>query len=233
MPDKSLRPGSATRGVDGFLKKVNSAPPVRRNSSQGRLLFALDATASREPTWHLARKLQCDMFTRASTIGGLDIQLMYFRGYGECKSSPWVGDPDTLHRFMSSVRCEAGMTQIDRVLKHALKETRKKAVHALVYVGDCMEENIDFLGKLAGELRLLNVPLFIFQEGNDPVATSGFAQLARVNGGVHCNFDANSARQLGELLNAAAIFAAGGKKALRELGPGQSTRVQALLDQLK
>jgi hypothetical protein len=173
------------------------------------------------------------MFTQVSSVGGLDIQLMYFRGYGECKSSPWVGDPDTLHRFMSSVRCEAGTTQIDRVLKHALSETRKKPVHALVYVGDSMEENIDTLGKLAGELRLLNVPVFIFQEGDDPAASGGFAQLARVNGGVHCRFDSNSAQQLGQLLNAAAIYAAGGKKALQQFSLVQSTQVQALLDQLK
>lgn len=233
MSDKSLRPGSATHSVDSFLKKVHSAPPVRRNSSQGRLLFALDATASREPTWQLARKLQSDMFTQVSKIGGLDIQLMYFRGYGECKASPWVDNPDMLHRFMSSVRCEAGMTQIDRVLKHALKETRKKPVHAVVYVGDCMEENIDHLGKLAGELRLLNVPLFIFQEGNDPVASSGFAQLASVNGGAHCRFDGNSTQQLGRLLNAAAIYAAGGRTALQQFSLTQSTQVQALLNQLK
>ncbi len=233
MSDKFLRPESATQSVDSFLKKVHSAPPVRRDSSQGRLLFALDATASREPTWHLARKLQSDMFTQVSVIGGLDVQLMYFRGYGECKSSPWVDNPDSLHRFMSSVRCEAGMTQIGRVLKHAIAETRKKPVHALVYVGDCMEENIDHLGKLAGELRLLNVPLFIFQEGDEPVASSGFAQLASVNGGAHCRFDSNSTQQLGRLLNAAAIYAAGGRKALQQFSLTQSTQVQALLNQLK
>lgn len=233
MPDKSLRTNSTARHIDSFLTQLASAPPVKRNSTQSRLMFAMDATASREHTWHLARKLQSDMFVQASLIGGLDIQLVYFRGYAECKSSPWVAQADTLHRFMSSVRCEAGATQIERVLKHALQATQKKPVNAVVYVGDCIEENIDRLGKLAGELRLLNAPLFIFQEGRDPVASSGFAQLAKVSGGVHCQFDSSSAGQLGQLLNAAALYATGGKQALQQFSLSQNSPIQALLKQLK
>ena len=233
MPDKSLQSSGKTTSVDSFLKQVESAPPVKRNSDQGRLIFAMDATASREHTWESARRLQSDMFTKASLVGGLDIQLMFFRGYGECKSSPWVSDPDVLHRFMKSVRCEAGTTQIERVLKHALKEARKKPVHALAYVGDCLEENIDTLGKLAGELQLLNAPLFIFQEGYEPIASAGFAQLAKVSGGVHCRFDINSADQLGKLLNAAAVYASGGKRAVQQYSLTQDKQIQALLEQLK
>ena len=31
--------------------------------------------------------------------GGLDVQLIYFRGFGECRASKWVRDPDALARF--------------------------------------------------------------------------------------------------------------------------------------
>ena len=233
MSNKSINTVNTAQEVASFLRQTAKTPAVRLGNAQGRLLFAMDATASREHTWQIARKLQSDMFTQASLLGGLDIQLIYFRGYGECKSSPWVNQPKVLHRFMAGVYCEAGTTQIERVLQHALRETRDKSIHALAYVGDCIEENIDQLGKLGGELRLLDVPLFIFQEGNDPIASSGFAQLARVNGGVHCRFNTNSAEDLGQLLNAAAIYAAGGKSALRQFSLTQSASVQALLEPLK
>ena len=228
-----MHPVDTRREVDHFLRQAAKTPAVRPNDAPGRLLFALDATASREHTWQLARKLQSDMFARVGLLGGLDIQLVYFRGYGECQSSPWVNQPAALHRFMADVYCEAGATQIERVLKHTLREARDKPIQASVYVGDCIEENIDRLGQLGGELQLLGVPLFIFQEGDDPIASSGFAQLARVSGGAHCRFDADSAEQLGQLLNAVAIYAAGGKSALRQFSLTQSRSVSALLEQLK
>ncbi|MEM7209065.1 MAG: VWA domain-containing protein [Pseudomonadota bacterium] len=237
MSSKDLRKTNDSNNVDSFLQNVASAPPVKRSGSQGRLLFAMDATASREPSWELARSLQASMFNEVSRIGGLDVQLVYFRGYAECRASPWVNDADTLHRFMKSVRCEAGTTQIERVLTHAIKEAQanagKQPVGAMVYVGDCLEESIDVLGKKAGELRLLNVPVFFFQEGYEPVATRGFAQLAKVSGGAHCRFDSASAAQLGALLRAVAVYASGGKAALDDLKLSNDSQVRALLEQIK
>jgi hypothetical protein len=105
-------------------------------------------------------------------------------------------------------------------------------VGALVYVGDCMEEDIDHLAALAGELGLLGVPAFMFQEGDDPKAETAFREIARLTKGAYCRFDAGSAQQLRELLKAVAAYAAGGRKALADLSR-QSGQGRLLLEQLK
>ena len=133
---------------------------------------------------------------------------------------------------MTRVSCVAGQTQIGRVLQHALDETRKKKVHALVFVGDCMEEDPDPLARLAGELGLLAVPVFFFHEGTDPVAEKSFRHMARLSGGAYCRFDARSASQLRDLLSAVAVYAAGGRKALESHGQRKGGIVLQLTHQL-
>jgi len=220
--------------IDDFLKKVDQLPARNADGGRaGRLIFAMDATASRAPTWDMACRLQGDMFKKTKKIGELHLQLVFFRGYQECKSSPWLTSSDTLVRLMSSVQCLAGRTQIERVLKHALTEARRSEVDALVYVGDAMEEEVDQLGALAGQLKLYQLPMFIFQEGNNPTATQAFKQFAKLSGGAHCQLDYNSAAQLGELLNAAAVYAAGGKKALDEFARLAGGQSRSLLEQIK
>lgn len=219
--------------VDAFLTALRDAPPATRSQGSGRLVFALDATASRQPTWDRATSMQNDMFIKTRGIGALDIQLVYYRGYRECRASKWINQPEKLLGLMKKVTCEAGRTQINRILKHALSEARSKPVQALVFVGDCVEEDIDALGDLAGKLRISGLPVFIFQEGFDVNASYAFSQIAKISGGAHCRFDDSSAEQLGELLNAVAVYAAGGKKALRELGQHGSKRATAMLEQLE
>jgi len=51
-----------------------------------QLIFALDATASREPTWEKATTLQSQMFAEAASVGALDLQLVYYRGHDECRA---------------------------------------------------------------------------------------------------------------------------------------------------
>lgn len=200
---------------------------------RGRLLFAMDATMSRAPTWDLALSLQADMFAAVKEVGGLDVQLIYFRGMDECRASKWVSDPDALARLMRSVACAGGMTQISRILTHAVDESRKRRINAVVYVGDCMEEDIDRLCARAGELALLGVPVFAFQEGADETATRAFREIARLTKGAFCRFDRGSARQLRELLTAVATYAAGGRKALLALGErAEGAAARLLLQQL-
>lgn len=176
--------------------------------------------------------LQSDMFVHTRGIGSLDVQLVYYRGYNECRASKWTSNPDQLVSMMRKVKCEAGTTQISRVLKHALAESREKPVQALVFIGDCVEENVDELGNLAGQARLLGLPIFIFQEGRDSKAQFAFAQIAKVSGGAHCRFDESSASQLGDLLNAVAAYAAGGRSALQQLEKQGSQPAAAMLEQL-
>ena len=217
--------------LDAFLAQVRGLQPV--GSGRGRLIFAMDATMSRQPTWDLALELQADMFEAVKQVGGLDVQLVYFRGFRECQASKWVSDPAALARLMRKVHCEGGHTQIRKVLSHASHEGKTAKVNALIYVGDCMEEDLDQLSQLAGELGLIGVPVFLFQEGHDQKAERAFKEIARLSRGAHCRFDAGSARQLRELLTAVAVYATGGRKALADFRAAtQSGGALRLLEQL-
>ena len=231
--DKKLPDVSSQGAVNDFLRKVATTPAVRPGEGRGRLIFAMDATASREPTWDRASHIQAEMFSETAALGGLDIQLVYYRGFGECKASPWVHTTQALLRHMTGVFCLAGQTQIAKVLKHALKETERKQVAAMVFVGDCVEEDIDRLGHLAGQLGLRGVPCFMFHEGHEPLARSAFQQIARLSGGAYCPFDANSAQQLRDLLSAVAVFAAGGRKALADYSQRKGGVTRQLTHQVK
>ncbi|MEQ1614061.1 MAG: VWA domain-containing protein [Hyphomicrobiaceae bacterium] len=207
---------SSSAEVAAFLERMKTLAPTAATAT-GRLVFAMDATMSRQPTWDMALGLQADMFKAVKSVGGLDVQLVYFRGAGECRASRWVRDPDQLARLMTTVACQGGYTQIGKVLTHTLTETAKNKVNALVYVGDCMEEQVDTLCARAGELALRGVPVFLFQEGDDRAASAAYAEIARLTKGAHCRFDAGSAEQLKALLTAVAVYAAGGRKALERL----------------
>lgn len=218
--------------VDRFLRQVAAVPP-RAAGTRGRLMFAMDATASREPTWDRACAIQGDMFSATDSLGGLEVQLVFYRGYNECKASPWVASSAELVRRMTAVHCLGGHTQIGRVLAHAGKETRRKKVDALVFVGDALEEPIDDVCRAAGELGLLGVPAFVFHEGDDPVAAGGFRQIAKLTRGAYCRFDADSAEQLKELLSAVAVYAAGGRKALADYSGSRGGIVALLTSEMK
>ena len=197
-------------------------------------MFAMDATLSRAPTWDLALSLQSAMFAAVRDVGRLDVQLVYFRGTGECRASKWVSEPAALARLMTTVECRGGQTQIAKVLGHARAEAESGIVSAMVYVGDAMEEAIDDVCAKAGEVGLLGVPVFLFQEGANENAMRAFKEIARITNGAHCRFDEGSARQLRELLAAVAVYAAGGRKALDRLShqpDGAGARL--LLGQMK
>ncbi len=231
-PPSSLPAGSGgdNRAVDAFLDKIARTPAVAPAGSRGRLIFALDATLSRQPTWDLALSLQSRMFETAAASGGLDVQLVYFRGLSECRASRFVTDGKGLAGLMQKIDCRGGHTQIGKVLRHALTETREKKVAALVYVGDAMEENADALAVSAGELGLLGLKAFMFHEGGDPVAGAAFREIARLTGGVYAAFDASAPKRLADLLAAAAAYAAGGRVALEKQG-GEAARL--LLSQMR
>jgi len=231
--DAKLPKEASPRGeVDAFLAKAKSLGP-RMDGRRGRLAFALDATMSRQPTWDLACKLQAEMFEETGAIGGLDVQLIYFRGLRECRASKWNSDPARLGEIMAGIACQGGHTQIGRVLEHVRSESRTAKIDALVYVGDAMEEPVDHLCAIAGELGLLGVPAFMFQEGGDPVAENAFREIARLTKGAWCPFDAGAASQLRELLRAAAAYAAGGHKALGDLSRRGGRGATRLIEQLR
>jgi hypothetical protein len=211
--DSRLVRRSGGEGVAAFVEAAKKVPAPAQ-SGRGRLIFALDATMSRQPTWDLALSLQAKMFQAASGLGGLDVQLVYFRGLNECRASNFVSGGQGLAQLMSRIDVRGGSTQISRVLAHARDEAKRAKVGALVFIGDAMEENPDTLASLAGELALLGVKAFMFQEGQDPAPRRVFAEIARLTGGAYGAFDAGASARLAALLRAAAAYAAGGHAAL-------------------
>jgi hypothetical protein len=173
------------------------------------------------------------MFQETAALGGLEIQLVFYRGFGECKASSWVDNGGDLVRRMTGVKCLGGQTQIEKVLRHATRESEKRRVNALVFVGDCMEEDVDVLCHLAGKLGVLGVPAFMFQEGQEPVAMRAFKQIAKLTNGAYCSFDTSSARQLRDLLKAVAVYAAGGRMALEDFGRKTGGQVPLLTNQVR
>ena len=212
--------------IDAFLREAGALAPSAQ-AARGRLIFALDATMSRQPTWDVACALQGEMFDATASVGGLSVQLVFFRGLGETRASRWFADARSLGGAMARIRCQGGRTQIGKVLSHARREAEARPVAALVYVGDCMEEDADALCVKAGELALLGVRAFLFHEGREPVAGATFREIARVTGGVYLPFDAGAAAQLKALLGAVAAYAAGGRKALERSGDAAARRLLA------
>jgi hypothetical protein len=215
MPDLPAKPASRVTAV---LEKV---------TARARLAFIIDATASREPTWDIAMQLQTGMFEEAARLGGLEVQLIYYRGPYECSHSAWMTDGHAMARLMAKVTCQAGHTKIGKALAHVRQENQRQKIAAVVFVGDAMEEIHSALCDAAAGL---GVPMFMFQEGDDRDASRTFSQMARLSCGAHCRFDDGAARQLAELLRAVAAFATGGVKALQDLHTDSARR---LLGQMK
>lgn len=219
---------SSSQEVAQFLEKSRAIAQFA--DRQPRLLFAIDATASRQPTWDRACHLQQEMFLATYRVATLSVQLCFYRGFNEMRASPWLTDSEELARRMGRVRCEGGHTQIRRLLRHALKEHAATPVRAVAFIGDAVEENPDTLCDLAGQCGLRGLPLFLFQEGGHATVERTFRTMAKVSGGAWARFDGHSADTLASLLGAVATFAAGGRTALEKQASKGAT---LLLRQLK
>jgi hypothetical protein len=232
-PKRTPTAPSARSEVEAFIDQVKRMTPAPQSGRPGRLIFALDATMSRQPLWDTACALQADMFREAAAVGGLDIQLVYYRGFGECRASQWLSQAERLAGLMTAIQCRGGHTQIGKIIAHAKRETQRHRVAAMAFVGDAMEEKLDDLCQAAGELGLLNVPAFMFQEGGDSVAEQAFREIARLTHGAYCRFDVGAAHQLGELLRAVAAYAAGGMRALADLSARRQRGAMKLIEQMR
>ena len=232
MADKTPTTRSTSQGVAAFLKKAAGTPMRAPDGKSGRLIFAMDATASRGPTWAQAMGIQTEMFQEAATVGSLDVQLVYYRGLMDFGASPWMSNADRMIALMRSVDVVGGHTQIERVLRHANEEAKRGKVNAVVFIGDAVEESADLLSAAAGQLALRGVPVFIFHEGGAEPAAGVFRQIANITHGAYCSFDASSPQQLRDLLKAVAIFAAGGRKALENFSRTASGIVLKLTHQV-
>lgn len=233
MKNRDLLRNSEKSEVRDFIEKLDKMPVVRQTANRGRLIFAMDATQSREPTWERACRIQGRMFDVTNSLGGLDVQLCYYHGLEVFRASRWSNQASILLREMSAVRCLSGHTQIHKVLEHILAESKRQKVNAAVFIGDCMEENANQLYKLAGELGIRGIPLFIFHEGDEPNAASVFQRMAQLSHGAYCCFNSYSAQRLGELLGAVAVYAAGGQPALEDYANRHGAHLLQLTKQFK
>lgn len=226
-PGKQISLEDLDKTLPTNTKQDMGPEPLRR----GRLIFAMDATASRQPTWDMAMNIQVEMFEATQQLGGIDISLCYYRGVNECKASPFMSQSDRLKSSMQTIVCHAGTTQIERVLNHALKSAEAGKIHALVFVGDAMEENEAVLYEIAYKLQG-KCPVFMFQEktnqgfttsfslyhqaqGPDPVEAT-FRRIADITGGAYAEFGAGSAKKLRELLGGVAVLISAGRQALED-----------------
>ena len=223
---------SSRAEIDQFITRSQTHTPARK--TRPRLLFACDATASRQPTWDRACQLQGRMFLATRDLGGLQVQLCYYRGFAEMRASAWLQEETGLLQLMSQVRCAGGYTQIERLLNHALRDHARGPIRALVFLGDAVEESVDALCGKAGECGLKQLPLFMFQEGHDPMVEQCFRTMARVSTGAYARFDHNSPQQFADLLGAVASYAAAGTAGLLRYGKSDG-RAEAgrLLKQLQ
>ncbi len=219
--------------VTSFLDRLAGVPVVKPAPERQHLIFSLDATASREPTWRSAQKIQGEMFDVAAALGGIEIQLCYYRGLDDFQASAWTADTAELRRAMAGVSCVGGYTQIARLLAHIARERKTRPVRAFLFVGDCVEESVDELCHQAGLLALLGVRGFLFQEGHDAVAERAFRQVAGITGGAYARFDAHSAAHLRDLLGAVAAYVSGGMQALEDYGRRRGSSVLQLTHQLQ
>ncbi len=221
----------ASAEIDQFVAAASKSAPA--SSGRGRLIFALDATMSRQPTWDLAQGLQAQMFATAAAHGGLEVQLVYYRGFRECKASRFLSGGKELGALMMKISVAAGHTQIGRVLRHALDEARRAPVRALIFIGDAMEEKADDLAELAGQAGLLGIKAFVFQEGADRAVERSFRQIALLTGGAYATFDGAAPQKLAALLSAVAAYASGGRAALEAEARGRGEAAHLLLAQMR
>src|SRR5262245_56874623 len=111
----------------------------KMQANRARLIFCLDATASRQPMWDMAAQLQSQMFEEAAKIGDLAVQLVHYGG-DEFRHTPWLSDAHELVGEMHKIRCTAGATQIGRTLAHIKSENEREKVNGAVLVSDACEE---------------------------------------------------------------------------------------------
>ena len=83
MTDRYPSKKSSQSDIQAFLTQVSKTPIAIKSKVHGRLIFAMDATASREPMWDMASEVHSEMFEAVADIGGLSVQLCYYRGYKE------------------------------------------------------------------------------------------------------------------------------------------------------
>ena len=193
----------------------HAEPPAETGtSSRPRLIFAVDATASREPAWSAARKVT-DALVKALP-GELEVALAVHGGTRVHTFTAFTNDAATLRDRAAGVVCQAGMTRLLPILAASLKQ---QSVRVVIYIGDVFEESVPHGRQLAESMGARGTKLIVLHDTADGGARRDaevFWDLAKRTGGCVLPFDASAPARLRDMLSAVAVYAVGGEKLLRE-----------------
>ena len=193
----------------------HAEPPQDAGSAnRPRLVFAVDATASREPAWTAARQVT-DALVKALP-GELDVALAVHGGSRVHTFTAFTANPATLRDRAAGIACEAGTTRLLPILAASL---RQQAVRVVIYVGDVFEESVVEARRLADLMGHQGTKLIVLHDTADPSARRDvevFWDFAKRTGGCVLPFDASAPGRLRDLLSAVAVYAVGGEKLLRQ-----------------
>jgi len=190
------------------------------------IIFAVDATASREHFWSETIKIQDKMFSTAQKAGAnLHAQLVSYSGEtfdGEIHRTPWHNDAHALSDHLRSVRCAPSQTQIEKVFRHALNECCKRDVHALILVGDSYEENVPTLVRLASQINQKGIKLFMFHDTKTTCTAEDtltvFKKIAKAAEGFYVPFNVGDLAVLGDYLKVVGALATKNKTVIDHTG---------------
>ena len=207
----ALRPRAA--GVPAPApRRVSLAQASAAPARLPRLVFALDATASRERAWAAARQVTDSLFGAAP--GGIEVALAVHGGGRMTAFGGFHRDVGALRDEAAGISCEPGPTRMLDIVRESL---RRPGVRAMVYIGDCFEEDESAALALAGSLRLRGTKLVVLQDESSGTTSAlrVFRAMAGRTGGIVLPFDAGSLDPLRDALGAVASYVAGGRDMLR------------------
>ncbi len=208
-----IRAATPTRPLADGLRRADMLAAAITPQLRPRLVFAFDATASREPAWNTAREVTDALFT--ALPGQLDVALAVHGGGRVHTFTGFSSDARLFRDQAAAVHCQAGGT----ALVNLMEQVRTHAgIKVLLYIGDCFEETPAAAFEQADALRLRGVRAILFHDAStgDQTARTVFEEIARRTGGVCLDFHDNGPADLREILEAVAVLAYGGVKLLEQ-----------------
>ena len=204
-------PGKAAAGTPQ-VQRASLAGLAAAGTGRPRMVFGIDATASREHAWDTARTVTDSLFSAAP--GGIEVALAAHGGNRLSLFTGFHTDVAPLRRAAAAITCEKGMT---RLLDMAEATLQHPGVRALVYVGDCFEEDPLRAMVLADRMRLRGIRLVVLHDLSSAAREDAhfFAVMAARTGGLVLPFDAASLDALRDVLASLAAYVAGGTALLR------------------
>jgi len=174
-----------------------------------RLVFAVDATASREATWRSAQQITNKMF--GVIPDALDVALAVHGGGDVHTFTAFSADVGEFGKRAAAVTCRSGTTRLGDIMTRTLEAG---GVRVMSYIGDAFEEDVDEVLDLAARFRLRGIQAVMLADGADGDTLAVFEQIAERTGGAVLDFRSGDLDLMGELLAGVASLAIGGRRLL-------------------